>query len=198
VKHETSRPGRKGWPLAVIVLVGLICGVVVGFFLLKGERPETSEPSAPPTEKPLPRMANLPPREETPPPQVDYAPDAPALEQARKALREGIDPAEAVAMAASLPESPERADAAFLLLEYAADSGHGEAAFLVACYYDPTDSSPSGSIRKNAQSAYEWYRAAVQNGQPEASDRLARLKASIREKAVQGSWESEQLLKNWE
>jgi TPR repeat protein len=99
-------------------------------------------------------------------------------------------------MAAALPDSPERADAAFLLLEYAAESGHPEAAFLVAGYYDPTDGAPSGTIRKNAQIAYDWYRSAAKGGEAEASQRLERLKAWVREKATQGAWESKQLLDN--
>ena len=66
-------------------------------------------------------MANLPPKKTTikPPPPPSYTPDAPVLEQARLALKEGLSPQEAVDLSMSLPKSPERADAAFLLLEYA-------------------------------------------------------------------------------
>ena len=197
MKFEKAPARRKTWPLAVIVAVGLLLGVGIGFFLLRGDSPKAPEAPSLPTDKPLPRMANLPPKEETQVPQAAYPPDAPVLEQARKALREGIDPAGAVAMALSLPESPERADAAFLLLEYAAESGHPEAAFWVGRYYDPTDRSPSGTIQKNAQSAYEWYRKAADGGQQEAPRQIEVLREWIRKKADQGSWEFKQMLKNW-
>ena len=106
----------------------------------------------------LPRMANLPTAKKTvTPPPPSYPPDAPVLEQARKALREGIDPDAALALAKSLPDRPERADAAFLLLEYAAENGNREAALAVGHFYDPTRDTPSGTIRKNPLTAYEWY-----------------------------------------
>jgi hypothetical protein len=144
-------------------------------------------------------MANLPPKKEaipTPPP-PSYTPDAPVLEQARKALREGITPAEAVVLAGSLPESPERADAAFLLLEYAADSGHAEAALAVGRYYDPTDKEPSGTIRKNPETAYVWYRDALTGGQEKARPHLAELRRWVEEQAKEGSFEARELLNAW-
>ncbi len=195
---ENSAPRKGNRPLVAIVLVGLLCGVGAGFLLLRQERPEAPEPAARSEETPLPRMANLPAREEAPAPVAAYAPDAPALERARKALREGIDAEGAVALAASLPEGPERADAAFLLLEFAAEKGHGEAAFLVARYYDPNEEMPSGTIHKDAQSAYEWYRAAAGAGQAQASQGLERLRDAVKRQADQGSWESRQLLKTWQ
>jgi len=147
----------------------------------------------------LPRMANLPPKKETipPPPPPSYTPDAPVLEQARKALREGISPEEALALARSLPDSPERADAAFLLLEYAADSGNAEAALAVARYYDPADKEPSGTIRKNPQTAYNWYREALTGGQEKAKNNLAQLRSWVEAEADEGSHEARELLKNW-
>ena len=145
-------------------------------------------------------MANLPPKKEAipPPPPPTYEPDAPVLEQARKALREGITPEDAVIMARSLPESPEKADAAFLLLEYAADSGNAEAALAVARYYDPTDKDPSGTIRKNAETSYGWYLEASAGGQDDAGARLDRLRSWVEEQANQGSVEARELLKSWQ
>lgn len=188
---------RRTLPLAALIVIGLICGIGAGYYLLTRGPSEDVKPPPEPQETSLPKMANLPQKEEIALPEPEYPPDAPALEQARKALREGIDPEGAVALAAALPPSPERADAAFLLLEYAAESGHAGAAFSVGRYYDPTSDTPSGTIRKNASSAYEWYQVAFDNGRAEAAAEQARLKLWVQEKAAKGFWESEQLLKTW-
>ena len=189
--------GRLG--IVVIAgIVGLAVIVAAGYFFLKPSPQDVVQPKQEGKAE-LPRMANLPPKKETipPPPPPSYTPDAPALERARKALREGISPEEAVALAKSLPESPERADAAFLLLEYAADNGHAEAALAVARYYDPTDDEPSGTIRKNAESAYGWYTDALAGGQEAAKSRLAQLRRWVEEQAGQGSIEARELLNTW-
>ena len=145
-------------------------------------------------------MANLPPKPKPtpPPPSPAYPPDAPVLEQVRKALGEGIGPVEALTLAKSLPESPERADAAFLLLEYAADSGNAEAALAVASYYDPAYEGPSGSIRKNPETAYEWYQEALDGGEKLAGNHLAGLRRWVEEQAAQGSRDALELLKSWD
>lgn len=145
-------------------------------------------------------MANLPPKPKPtpPPPPPTYPPDAPVLEQVRKALGEGIDPAKAVILAKSLPESPERADAVFLLLEYAADSGNTEAALAVASYYDPAYEGPSGSIHKNPEIAYEWYQEALDGGEKLAENHLAELRRWVEEQAAKGSRDALELLKRWD
>jgi hypothetical protein len=186
------------WILVIAGIVGLVVVAVAGYLIWNSfQEEEVKSGKAEKTE--LPRMANLPPKKEAipPPPQPSYTPDAPVLEQARKALREGISPEEAVAMANSLPESPERADAAFLLLEFAADSGNPEAALAVAAYYDPTDEAPSGTIRKNPETAYGWYTEALAGGQEVAGDRLTRLRGWVEDQANQGSHEARELLNTW-
>ena len=151
------------------------------------------------TKSSIPRMANLPEKkpmiELLPPP--TYPPDAPVLEQARSSLREEISSDEAVLLAKSLPESPERADAAFLLFEYAAEAGNAEAAKYVARYYDPTDDLPSGTIRKNPEMAYDWYQKAVTGGQQDVRKNMARLRTWVETQAGQGSNEARQLLEVW-
>jgi len=151
------------------------------------------------TKSSMPRMANLPekkPMIELPPPPT-YPPDAPALEQARSSLREEISSDEAVLLAKSLPESPERADAAFLLFEYAAEAGNAEAAKYVARYYDPTDDLPSGTIRKNPEIAYDWYQIALAGGYEDVQKNMAKLRIWVEEQARLGSFEASQLLKDW-
>ena len=188
---------KRLWMLIGAIILGLLVIFFGGYWVFRGDR-ETVPTEMGPAETALPRMANLPPKKltATPPPPA-YPPDAPVLEQARKALRDGIDPAEALAKAKSLPESPERPDAVFLLLEYAADSGNAEAALAVGGFYDPTDDEPSGTIRKNAVTAYEWYQEALDGGQEEAKNRLAKLRQWVEEQAAQGSGEARELLKRW-
>lgn len=179
------------WLLIASIILGLFVVISGVYWILKWAR----EP-APQTA--LPKMANLPARTEpTKPPPPSYPPDAPVLEQVRNALREGINATEAVAMANSLPDRPERADAAFLLLEYAAESGNVDAALAVGCYYDPSFSGPSGSIRKNPVTAYEWYQRALPGRQQKAQEQLARLRRWIEEKADQGSGQAKELLARW-
>ena len=193
----------RSWVLLATITLGVFV-IVVGGYLLWTEADKTGPFDSVPTEKKaakptLPRMANLPEKKTTikPPPPPSYHPDAPALKQARKSLREGISADDAAALAKSLPESPERADAAFLLLEYAADTGNAEAAKFVARYYDPTDETPSGTIRKNPEIAYEWYMKALAGGQQDVQKQLVRLRQWVEVQAKQGSKEARQLLQDW-
>lgn len=186
------------WIVVISGIVGLVVLVVAGYLVWQSFQVDEVKPKE--AQKPeLPRMANLPPKKEAilPPPPPSYTPDAPVLEKARKALREGITPEAALALAKALPESPERRDAAFLLLEFAADSGNAEAALAVARYYDPTDKAPSGTIRKNPETAYGWYTEALAGGQESAKTRRAQLRSWVEEQANQGSYEARELLNDW-
>jgi TPR repeat protein len=186
------------WIIVIACFVGVVVVAVAGYLVWRSLQVAEVKPQETP-EAELPRMANLPPKKETipPPPPPSYTPDAPALERAREALREGITPEEALALANSLPESPERADAAFLLLEFAAEGGNSEAALAVARYYDPTDTAPSGTIRKNPETAYSWYKQARAGGQENAEIRLAQLRSWVEGQANEGSYEARELLKSW-
>lgn len=192
---DDQEPRTQWW---IIITVAIVITVVVGgYFAWRGSRQavptkETAEPTK------LPRMANLPPKEEAPKPvPPPYSTDAPLLEQVREAMRKGIDPEDAMALAKSLPQKPERADAAFILLEYAAETGNGEAAKYVARYYDPTDDLPSGTIRKNPEIAYDWYQKALAGGHEDVQQNMAKLRIWVEEQASQGSNEARQLLKDW-
>jgi TPR repeat protein len=197
VEFNVKSPERL-WIVVISGIIGLVVLVVAGYLVWQSFQVDEVKPKE--AQKPeLPRMANLPPKKEAilPPPPPSYTPDAPVLEKARKALREGITPEAALALAKALPESPERRDAAFLLLEFAADSGNAEAALAVARYYDPTDKAPSGTIRKNPETAYDWYTEALAGGQENAKTRLAQLRSWVEEQANQGSYEARELLNDW-
>jgi TPR repeat protein len=113
-------------------------------------------------------------------------------------MRKGIDPEDAVALAKSLPQKPERADAAFILLEYAAEAGHADAALIVARYFDPTSTDDSGTIIKDPAAAYEWYQVALSAGLPEAQNHLSDLRQWVQKEAAQGSREAREILTNWQ
>ena len=193
---DDQEPQRRWWILITgVIVITLIAG---GYFAWRISRQavptkETAEPTK------LPRMANLPPKKEAPKPvPPPYSPDAPLLEQVRDTMRKGIDPEDAVALAKSLPQKPERADAAFILLEYAAEAGHAEAALIVARYFDPTSTDDSGTIIKDPAAAYEWYQMALSRGQPEAQNHLSDLRQWVQKKAAQGSREARELLTSWQ
>ena len=193
---DDQEPRTQWWILITVAMV--ITVVVGGYFAWRGSRQavptkETAEPTK------LPRMANLPPKEEAPKPvPPPYSTDAPLIEQVREAMRKGIDPEDAVSLAKSLPQKPERADAAFILLEYAAEAGHAEAALIVARYYDPTSIDDSGTIIKDPAAAYEWYQVALSGGQLEAQNHLSDLRQWVQKKAAQGSREARELLTSWQ
>jgi hypothetical protein len=183
----------------IIITVAIVITVVVGgYFAWRVSRQAVpTKQTAEPTK--LPRMANLPPKEDAPKPiPPPYSPDAPLLEQVRKAMRKGIDPQDAVALAKSLPQKPERADAVFILLEYAAEAGHAEAALIVARYFDPTSTDDSGTIIKDPAAAYGWYKVALSGGQPEAQNHLSELRQWVQKEAAQGSSEAREVLANWQ
>lgn len=193
MQNQMRRASFLWMAITAISLVAVICG---GYWLLKDHGKETLPPAPSPS---LPKMANLPGKkpEIKFPPKPTYAPDAQVLEQARQALREGITPADALAMAATLPEKPERADAAFLLLEYAAESGNAEAAMAVGEYYDPSLDLPSGSIRKNPAHAFEWYQIALEGGHTESRNRLTDLRRWVVASAENGAADAQALLETW-
>ena len=182
---------KSNQTLMALVVILLVAVIFAGYWVFWRDREKAPPPRRTPT-------ADLTPKKTIPkPPPPSYPPDAPVLEQARKALREGVSPAEAVELANSLPDRPEKADAAFLLLEFAADSGHAEAALAVGRYYDPSDDRPSGSIHKNPLMAKEWYERALAGGQGKAKKQLAKLREWAEEKAEKGSLEAKELLNTW-
>ncbi|MDX1784325.1 MAG: hypothetical protein R3361_09220 [Aequorivita vladivostokensis] len=193
---DDQEPQIRWWiPITSTIVIILVAG---GYLVWKLSRPTVPiKEAAEPTK--LPRMANLPPKKEAPKPvSPPYSPDAPLLDQVRETMRKGIDPQEAVVLAKSLPQKPERADAAFILLEYAAEAGHAEAALIVARYFDPTSTDDSGTIIKDPAAAYEWYQVALSGGQPEAQNHLSDLRQWLKKEAAQGSREAREVLTNWQ
>ena len=196
---------RGRWWILTIIIVVILAAIVFGGFLvwnsLRTEKSKILTKGKIETEKPaeLPRMANQPPKIKEPEPITpSYTPDAPLLEQVREAMRKGIDPDGALAMAKTLPDKPERADAAFILLEYAAEAKNGEAALEVARYFDPTYAGDSGTIVKDPEVAYDWYQLALSEGLFEAEIHISNLRQWVTKQADDGSYKARKLLKEWQ
>ncbi len=206
MKNYPNNENRKRWwIITIIVIIGLVVIVFGGYLVWNSVRTENTKTQTRgkvelEVKKPieLPRMANQPPKiKAIEPITPSYAPDAPLLEQVREAMRKGIDPEGALAMAKSLPNKPERADAAFILLEYAAEAENGEAALEVGRYFDPTYAGDSGTILKDPEVAHDWYQLALSQGFSEADIHLSNLKQWVKKQAAEGSYKARELLKNW-
>lgn len=184
------------WLKAGAAVLGIVIIVVLALWIFQDKTPEPQPlPQVQPGEKTLPRMANQPEKKvEQKPPPPTYAPDAPLLQKAREALASGISPEKAMEMARGLPDQPERHDAAFLLLEFAADGGNPNAALAVGEYYDPSNTTDTGTIRKNAVTAYEWYQTASDAGVAEARNRIDRLMKWAKNASGQGVKTAKELL----
>ena len=122
------------------------------------------------------------------------SPPKPALAQAREHLAGKADPKESVTLAKKLREDKDGGDAAFLLVEDAAQKGDAEAMLLTGGYFDPADSAPSGTIKKDPAEALSWYKKAKDAGNAEADARMASLRAWAELETARGSPEAKDLL----
>ena len=202
--YLNNKNRERRWIITIIIVLGVAVIVFGGILIWNSVRIDNNkiqgkievEMEKPPE---LPRMANQPPKIKAPEPITpSYAPDAPLLEQVREAMRKGIDPDSALAMAKTLPDKPERADAAFILLEYAAEAENGEAALEVARYFDPTFAGDSGTIVKDPEVAYDWYQLALTQGLNEADIHISSLRQYVKKQADEGSYKARELLRSWQ
>lgn len=163
------------------------------------EAPETTTPEAPQTPDPTDAPEDAMPEAGTP--EAPQAPVAvPPLQQAREHLRGTADPGTSLDLARPLrtpTASADDSDAAFLLLEDAAQKGHAEAMFRVGQFYDPQCGLPRGSIPADMTQAKHWYENAKNKGWQEADAALAALRRHVEAKAAQGDAEAIMLLRNW-
>lgn len=82
------------------------------------------------------------------------------------------------------------------LFDMAASQGHAEAARRVAHMYDPGElaAEREGQYEANMQTAYTWYRKAIDMGSDEAKTDLDELHEIVREMAVNGNEQAQSLL----
>lgn len=210
VEMEPAAPRKSRLPL-LLLLVLLLAGGVLAYRYLAPEGEETATaplPELPKPDSPTPPAA--PSAKATPDktpaapaasPRADASPaGAQALSEARTLLRRNAPPEETLAAGKALrtPDADARqSDAAFLLLEDAAQKGNAEAMFLVGRFYDPASELPRGSIPPDLSQAKNWYEAARDKGHAESAQALAALRAFAEQKARQGDEEARLLLQNW-
>ena len=192
-------PEAEPSPLLGLVLLALAAAAVWWFFLRA--TPPPPPPMAPQT--PAPQQEAAAPQQ-TAPAGTEKAPSAPAavapLQQAREHLRGTADPATSLELARPLrtPQAGnDESDAAFLLLEDAAQKGNAEAMFLVGQFYDPQSKLPRGSIPADMSQAKHWYDNARSKGYAEADKALAALRRHVEGEAAKGNAEASLLLREW-
>lgn len=217
---------RPVWPLILGVLALLaVAGGAAWYFLGQDKAAET--PPLPVQEAPVPASPEAPaaeaPEASTPPetpavpddatkkPSADSADtagtatpapsvEASPMQKARDHLRGQADPATSVALARPLrtPDvQPQDADAAFLLLEDAAQKGNAEAMFLSGQFYDPACTLPRGSIVPDMGMARTLYESARAAGVTEAEAALGALRRHAEAEAAKGNADARALLRDW-
>ena len=191
---EKKSSGSLLWIVLGLVLLALAAAAVWWFFLRA--TPPPPPPMAP--QAPAARQEAAAPRQ-TAPAGTEKAAVAP-LQQAREHLRGTADPAASLELARPLrtPQAGnDESDAAFLLLEDAAQKGNAEAMFLVGQFYDPQSKLPRGSIPADMSQAKHWYENAKSKGYAEADKALAALRRHVEGEAAKGSAEASLLLREW-
>jgi len=203
--HEGKSGGKAGIVI-LLVLLALAAGVAAWWFLLR--EPEKAPLPTPPAQsqdadKPhTPEQAQPKPADAAAQQGADAAkPQLSPLASAREQLRGQALPDVSLAMAKPMRKAdatPEESDAAFLLLEDAAQKGDAEAMFLVGQFYDPAGTLPRGSIPADLTQAKRWYDQAAQKGQADAKTALEKLKEHARALDAKGDAEAHSLLQNWQ
>lgn len=213
LEMEPAAPRKSRLPL-ILLLVLLIAGGALAYRYLAPageenataplpELPKPDNPAAPapaqPAEKPQAKAPTTPPATQ-PAREEASASGTQALSEARDLLRRNAPPEETLAAGKALrtPDADARqSDAAFLLLEDAAQKGNAEAMFLVGRFYDPASELPRGSIPPDLSQARNWYESARDKGHAESAQALSALRAYAEQKARQGDEEARLLLQNW-
>ncbi len=213
LEMEPAAPRKSRLPL-ILLLVLLIAGGALAYRYLAPageesataplpELPKPDNPAAPapaqPAEKPHTKAPATPPAAQ-PAREEASASGTQALSEARDLLRRNAPPEETLAAGKALrtPDADARqSDAAFLLLEDAAQKGNAEAMFLVGRFYDPASELPRGSIPPDLSQARNWYESARDKGHAESAQALSALRAYAEQKARQGDEEARLLLQNW-
>lgn len=175
----------KGGLLVGLALLVLVAGVAVWWFMLRA-----------PEKPPLPSAPTAAQNQTAPAASANQSPLAAAREQLRGEAR----PEMSLALAKPMRKAgagAEESDAAFLLLEDAAQKGNAEAMLLVGQFYDPVSSLPRGSIPVDMGQAKHWYEQARQKGQAEAAKALDALRVHVQTEADKGNAEARSLLQNW-
>ena len=151
-------------PLLIGLLILLLAAGGGLWWYMQQQKAPTDSAQSPPQ----PAVA-----EPAPPP----APKLSPLQAAREHLRSSGDAAKSLELAKSADmQSPEAADAVFLLVEDAAQKGQGEAMLRLGAFYDPADQGPKGSLKGDPAEALQWYQKAKDAGQSAAEAKITALR----------------------
>lgn len=201
LEPEAPAPRRN---LPLLLILGLLLLAILAFalwwFALRGP----VAPSAPAATADTPAARGSTDAAAPAQQQAEQAQSTPAqqspLHMAREMLRGQAQPEQSLSAAGPLrtPQaSPEQSDAAFLLLEDAAQKGNAAAMYMVAQFYDPQSRLPRGSLPVDLTQARRWYEAALQKGHAEARPALDALRAYAKTQADKGDAEAAALLQDW-
>ena len=171
---QTDEAKKSGSKLPLLVLLGLVVVGAAAGGLFMMSKDEQATPTVTPVAK---------------------APEETPMTATRKHLSGPADPAASLELAAKFRSVSNGADAAFLLIEDAAQKGNAKGMLLLAGFYDPLDTEPVGSIAKDPKQAWEWYQKAKNAGEAAAEQKLNALKAWAEAEAAKGSAEAKELLK---
>ncbi len=226
-ENTEAKSGSRAWIVVVLLLLLAATGLAAWWFLLRdagkplpplpnmeqqtpapetAQQPETPQPpdnrqSEPQGNAQQPGEQQPDSQENTPQTSAPAAsPTLPPLVSARAHLRGEARPEVSLGMARPLRKtdaSQEESDAAFLLLEDAAQKGDAEAMLLVGQFYDPGAVLPRGSIPADLGQAKRWYEAALAKGHPQARAALDALKEQARALEARGDAEARVLLQHW-
>ncbi|WP_300717422.1 sel1 repeat family protein [uncultured Desulfovibrio sp.] len=190
---EKKSSGSLLWIILGLVLLALAAAAIWWFFLRATPPPPPMTPQTPETQQGT--------QDKSAPAATEPAPAAlPPLQQAREHLRGTADPETSLKLALPLRTQQagvEESDAAFLLLEDAAQKGNVEAMFLVGQFYDPQASLPRGSLPADMSQAKHWYESAKAKGHAGADKALADLHRRVEAEAAKGNAEAAFLLRDW-
>lgn len=198
---------KSGPPVLTIALAVIWCAVCLGTgaaawtFLAAGEPRTTAEANPPPAlpDNPTRPTIDLPPVTELPP--VSPPPPPPPAVEPPAAQPAGPRSVQDIVRSATSPQQifdealqfRARGDyqGMLLLLENAAERGHGQAMLEIARLYDPASFIAGQPFsRANPAQAAKFYRKAEAAGVAEAGPALAALKALLDQKAAAGDAEA--------
>ena len=213
-----AQPGKKKNMVAVIAAIAVILLLACGAGLYFSGVFDSTEAPAPAEENADKDKAEEKAdtaQEEAAKPAAEQPAEAPAapaeapqaeapaqpLGQARSLLRDKAGSGallDAAKPMLSHEATEESRDAAFLLIEQAAQNGDNpEAMYLLGQLYDPSATLPRGTVQPDLVQAHDWYKNARDKGYGDADAALARLKEAVEQKAGTGDREARALLQRW-
>jgi TPR repeat protein len=202
-----SEPPRRSGPWKLIIVVVVL--TLIGVWLVPGDPPEDdpatveSEPESPSlltdgSEGPPAGESPLPPVPEVEP--VHDSPGAMARTLIARMRAAGDIKLDQVFAAGEQAQAKGALADAYLLYFFAAREGFAPAAMKLGAQADPASRDPLNSVFESPDmtQAYKWYQMAAQNGDSEASERLADLRNRVDQLAASGDPQAQRISLLWQ